>query len=197
MNDHTIDAATGDTDSTRWMQQAIAAQQAGDADAAFDFLKRSIASAQPSPLALHLAAAEFAQRGDPGNAVVCFTRALERSPGMDVARLQLALLWLLQDSPSAAAATLQPLLSAAPTSAVALFATALDALARGQAPIAIDALDRGLATSCDNPALLEDMRVLRARLGAASPAGATDAGLVTMRHGLAVGAYAGSKDPAS
>lgn len=196
MNTHHDNAAAqGDEQSRALLEQALAAERAGDADGAFALLQRSLATPHPSALAHHLAGAEFAQRGDMGNAVLHFTRALDAMPGLHVARLQLVLLWLTQRSPASAAATLQPLLAAADPTSIGHFARALDALTRDDAAAAIVALDSGIAAGSDNAALLEDMRSLRLRLAAAL-AGA-DADLAAMRHGLAIGAYASSEDSQS
>jgi|GEM_PF-1343433 len=188
-------AAQGDTQSRELLSQALAAEQAGDADAAFELLQRSLATPRPGALAHHLAGAEYAQRGDMGNAVLHFTRALEAVPGLHVARLQLALLWLTQESPASALAVLQPLLATPDDTGIGHFARALEALARDNVPVAIASLDSGIAAGSDNAALLEDMRRLRARL--AATLAAVDADLATMRHGLAMGAYASSEDPQS
>lgn len=185
---HANPAALGDAESQALLAQALAAEQAGDADAAFALLQRSLATPQPSALAHHLAGAEYAQRGDTGNAVLHFTRALDAMPGLHVARLQLALLWLTQGSPASAVATLQPLLAAPDDTSIGHFARALHALARDDAHGAIAAIDSGLTAGDDNAALLEDMRTLRTRL--TSALAASDADLATMRHDLALGAYA-------
>jgi tetratricopeptide (TPR) repeat protein len=198
MNDNfETQAMPSDADSRQWLAQALAAEQAGDAETAFALLKRSIATADASPLAHHLAAAEFAQRGDTANALLHFTRALERAPDLHVARLQLALLWLVEDSPVAAAATLRPLLGAPPVTSIEFFASGLHALTRVDVPAAIAALDRGVALGSDNAALLDDMRKLRTRLAAAVPPTDVDDDLTAARHGLAIGAYENSGDPRS
>ena len=197
MNDDQTHGAASYADSSRLIDHVIVAETAGDLDAELDFLRRSVSTPNPGPLALHLAAAEFAQRGETGSAIVHFTQALERAPTMHVARLQLALLWLIQRSPATAAATLQPLLSEDPASAFAYFATALEALTRQEAGTAAEAIDRGLAMGCDNEALLNDMCTLRSRLDAGRSVEGADAHLATMRHGLAVGAYTSSEDPES
>src|SRR5437762_1791100 len=103
-NPHDNPDAQGDEQSRALLAQALAAVQAGDADAAFALLQRSLATPRPSALAHHLAGAEYAQRGDIGNAVLHLTHALEAMPSLHVARLQLALLWLTQDSPASARA---------------------------------------------------------------------------------------------
>jgi predicted Zn-dependent protease len=192
--DNTLDnpAAHGDAESRTLLAQALAAEQAGDADAAFALLQRSLATPRPGALAHHLAGAEYAQRGDIGNAVLHFTRALDTMPGLHVARLQLALLWLTQGSPASAAATLQPLLAAADPTSIGHFARALDALARDDARAAIASLDDGIAAGNENAALVGDMRALRTRL--ASALAGAEADLASMRHGLAMGAYASSGD---
>ena len=181
-----------DAESQALLAQALAAEQAGDADAAFSLLQRSIATPAPSPLAHHLAGAEFAQRNDIGNAVLHFSRALELAPELHIARLQLALLWLTQSSPRSAAATLQPLLDANDETSMGHFARALAALARDDAATAMAWLDSGLAAGHPNAALIGDMRAMRSRLAAALYA--TDPDITTMRHGLAIGAYASSED---
>ncbi|MBW8760152.1 MAG: hypothetical protein JF586_21375 [Burkholderiales bacterium] len=190
--DHDNAAAEGDEQSRALLAQAMAAERSGDADAAFALLQRSLATPRPSALAHHLAGAEHAQRGDMGNAVLHFTRALDAMPGLHVARLQLALLWLTQGSSASAAATLQPLLAASDPTSIGRFACALDAMTRDDAAAAIVALDSGIAAGSDNAALLEDMRTLRTRLAAALAG--SDADLATMRHDLAMDAYASSGD---
>ena len=183
----------GDAESQTLLAQALAAEQAGDADAAFSLLQHSLATPRPSALAYHLAGAEYAQRGDIANAVLQLERALELAPEQHVARLQLALLWLTQHSPASAAITLQPLLAAPDSTAIGHFARALEAMSRDDALAAISCLDSGIDAGDPNVALLSDMRALRMRLVAALAA--TDADLATVRHGLAVGAYASSEDP--
>lgn len=192
---HDNPAAQGDEESRTLLAQALAAEQAGDAEAAFALLQRSLATPRPGALAHHLAGAEYAQRGDMGNAVLHFTRALDAMPGLHVARLQLALLWLTQQSPTSAAATLQPLLAASDPTSIGHFARALDALARNDANAAVAALDDGIAAGNDNAALVGDMRALRTRL--ATALSDADADLASMRHGLAMGAYANSGDSQS
>jgi predicted Zn-dependent protease len=192
---HDNPAAQGDEQSRALLAQALAAEQAGDADGAFELLQRSLATPRPSALAHHLAGAEFAQRGDVGNAALHFTRALDAVPGLHVARLQLVLLWLTQGSPTSAAATLQPLLAASDPTSIGHFARALDSLTRDDTAAAIAALDDGIAAGNDNAALLGDMRTLRTRLAAAL--GGSDAELAAMRHGLAMGAYASGEDTPS
>lgn len=190
--DHHNAAAEGDEQSRALLAQAMAAERAGGADAAFALLQRSLATPQPSALAHHLAGAEYAQRGDMGNAALHFTRALDAMPGLHIARLQLALLWLTQGSSASAAATLQPLLAASDPTSIGHFARALDAMTRGDAAAAIVALDSGIAAGSDNAALLQDMRTLRTRLAAALVG--SDADMAEMRHGLAMDAYASSGD---
>lgn len=186
-------APQADAGTPSLLQQALEAERRGDGDAAFELLKRSIASPTPNPLAHHLLAAEFMERGEIGNAVLHFTRTLELAPGMDVARLQLALLWLGQGNPAITATTLQPLLDTPPGTALHAFATALSKLSGSDIDGAMASLEAALAADCDNKPLVSDMRTLLDRLRGAKSS-ATNHDLAEVHHGLAMDAYAGSTD---
>jgi len=177
------------------LDAAVRASQAGDGEQARALLQSCITQNPVNPAAHYLLGAEFAQDQRYGDAVVHFTTAVEQSPSLWIARLQLGLLWLSLSNPTAAAMALQPLNELPETDALHHFGRALTALCSGDLPGASSMLQTGLQLGADNAPLLADMRRLldatmsRMREAAESPSATGDARQVS--HDLAISAYTG------
>jgi len=177
----------------RLIEEAMAADAQGDADASAGLLRQSIALQSHNPFAHYLLGADHAARGSIGDAVLHLTKAVEQAPQLHEARLQLALLWLTQDDPRTAGDVVRPLSQLPDTTAMHHFGAALALLASDEPALACAALRQGLAIGCDNPPLMGDMRTLLQRLENAGRDAHQQEDRQAMQLGIAINAYAGGE----
>jgi len=183
-------AHPSDSDADALVRKALEADAQGDPDRAMALLQRSLAASSINPLAHYLIGAAHAEAGRHGDAVLHLSTAVEQAPLLAEARLQLGLLWLTLGNPSTGADVLRPLASLPSESALHHFGIALVAVAEERASDAAQSLRAGIATPCDNAALVGDMRRLLERVEAAATLPADlDAELQAAQHGLAISAY--------
>ncbi len=174
----------------RLIEEAMAADAQGDADASARLLRESIALQRVNPFAHYLLGADHASRGEIGDAVLHLTTAVDQAPQLHEARLQLALLWLTQDNLRTAGEVARPLAQLPDTSTMHHFGAALAGLADQDTPRAAAALRQGLAIGCDNVPLMGDMRTLLQRLEDADRDARQDEDRQAMQLGVAINAYA-------
>jgi Flp pilus assembly protein TadD len=120
--------------------------------------------------ATYLLAAEHAQLGMMDRAEAGFRRTVELAPAFEIGRFQLAQALLVRGDEDGARQALDPLTASGTEGALPHYARALLATCDEDLPRALEALDAGLAMPQEIPALAEDMRRLRAELGAATGA---------------------------
>lgn len=193
---HPPASVAGDGRSERAQQlfaAALAASRADHADEAIEAWKLFLAEQPDSAEGHYLLAAEYAQAGRYGDAVLSFAMAVERAPAFAPARFQLGLLWVTLNAPGQALGVLDPLLSLPESEPFHHFGAALVALCRDALPEALAALERGLALPNDNAALVADMRRLQASLQASQEGSPETAETLETKHGLAVSAYSKAK----
>ena len=179
--------------AARLIEQAMAADAQGDADAGVRLLRQSIALQPHNPFAHYLLGADCASRGLNGDAVLHLTTAVEQAPQLHEARLQLALLWLTLDNPRTAGDVVRPLSQLPDTMALHHFGAALALIARDEGELACAGLRQGLAIGCDNPPLMGDMRTLLQRLENAGRDVRQDVDRQALQLGIAINAYAGGE----
>jgi tetratricopeptide (TPR) repeat protein len=112
----------------------------------------------------HLLGAHYAQHGDFERATRELYRAITLKPDADVARFQLALLYLTLGDTHRAATTLGPLEDLPDEAAIKSFKRGLEALMRNEFDGCRRLLTDGIARNSRIPALNEDMRLILARL---------------------------------
>lgn len=179
------------------LKAAVHAMQDGSQADAIQLLTASVAAAHVNPLAHYLLGAEFAQSRRYGDAVLHMTTAIEQSPELWEARLQLGLLWLTLQNPTAALSQLSALSALPIDNPLRSFGEGLISLAQGSVDDALTHLAAGLLARTDNPALMADMRRLKKTLEAqvkaraSLPGGQLAVDTAAISHGLAISAYNG------
>lgn len=166
----------GDAEAQALYAAGLRASELGQSDKALEFWRESLSLRPFAPHVHHHMGVEFTQIGRHGDALLHMALALEQDANYQIARLQLALLWLTQSAPNQAMQVLQPMLTQTPDDALTDFAAALHSLACGDGPKAREHLYRGMARKTENTALKTDMHRL---LDAIESAGASGARAVT------------------
>lgn len=160
-------------DSDEMMHIAADAVGRNDHQTAIAVLKRCIAADPGLGSAHHLLGAEYAQLGMFDRAGASLARAIELEPALHTACLQLGMLHAAQGQPEAAVQVWRGLETLPADDALRLFADGMTHLLAGRAEPARDCLQRGIDANPPNPALIDDMRKVLARIDA--PAAAADA----------------------
>jgi tetratricopeptide (TPR) repeat protein len=138
---------------------------------------RAAISRDPGNAELHyLLGAEHAQRREYPEAVAAMRTALEISPKLHFARLQLGLLYLTMSQPAQSVAVWAPLEELDETAALKAFKRGLEALIRDDFPSCIGFLQQGIDLNKHNATLNDDMSQLIERVRDGSVIGPPVAG---------------------
>lgn len=145
-------------DQAELMQFALAAGASGDGATAMGYLKEAATRSDATAPVHYLLGAEYAQCGMYDRAIESMEAALALDPGLDTARIQLALLLLGANAPGNARLVLEPLASLPAAQALGEFGRGLIALIDDQLPAATAHLSAGIGLNTVNPALNADMQ---------------------------------------
>ncbi len=187
-------------DQDELFQLACTASAADDSASSIMYLKEAVGRADASARAHYLLGAEYAQIRLYERAAESMQAALALDPALSVARLQLAMLWLINGNVGHAAAVLAPMEELDPSDALRLFGEGLVHLVHERADAAARCLAQGIALNTSVAPLNADMgHILDAllRTGANSrPAEATVPGTHASDAGVSqhvlLAAYAGN-----
>ncbi len=143
-----------------WIQHITQAMSLGHGDEARDLLTQCLRMHPRSARANYLMAAELAEAGDMGGALVCFAVALEAEPGLHEARLQWAMVLLVLGRAQAAIEVLAGMASSSVHPALRAYQLGLCHVAAGELKTAAVELRAGLALRHPNMPLAGDMGAL-------------------------------------
>lgn len=143
-------------DSNEYLHLALNANKANDHHAALLFLKHALEQAPDNYAALYLLAAEHAELGMHVRAAGELSALLEKNPAIDIARFQLALLYLQLNDTEAAKQHFSDLNKQERDPSLSLFSTAYLAVLDGNPAVAGSKIKEGIAI-CPNNALKADM----------------------------------------
>ncbi|MNP11548.1 Tetratricopeptide repeat protein [compost metagenome] len=147
-------------EANEYLHLAIHASQENNHHAALDYLERALRLEPDNPQVRYFQAAEYAELGLFTRAILCMAEVLELNPSMDLARFQMGLLYLKQQSPEQARGSFERLSANSLDESLRSFAHAYVSLIDEDLQVAIIKLERGLQ-ACENPSLKDDMtRVL-------------------------------------
>lgn len=146
-------------DTEELFQFAIRSIQAGDHEAGLNYLKQVLVNEPLHARALYLQAAEHAELGLFERAMAGMEQALQQDPNIELARFQLALLYLRFSRADEAKTQLQQL-SDAPDPGIRLCARGVYEMANNEFQAAHDTLHLAVQQLDHNPSLREDMRRL-------------------------------------
>ena len=122
---------------------SVRAVRKGDHDRAISYLKRVLSREPQNAHAYHLLGAIHASRGDGGRAVEMLTRAVQIAPEMIAARFELGLMLLDQGKVDRALVVWAPLETLPDEHPIFMFRRGFVSLIKGDAPAAIEELERG------------------------------------------------------
>ncbi|PRN03016.1 hypothetical protein A0O30_19775 [Pseudomonas sp. LLC-1] len=150
-------------EANEYLHLAIHASQENNHHAALDYLERALKLEPDNPGVRYFQAAEYAELGLFPRAILCMNEVLALSPDMDLARFQLGLLHLQQESPEQARAAFEELYANGTDESLRTFADAYVSLIDEDLQAAVVKLERGVAT-CENLPLKGDMIRVLAKL---------------------------------
>lgn len=168
-------------DAEELLSLATRAIDRRDPEAALVYLKRLLELSPDDGHALYLLGAVHAEIGMVERAIAEMTRAVEREPGLAIARFQLGMLLVLDGPPERAYEAWRPLAALGPDDPLVLFTRGMEHFIHDRYAEAVADLSRGIEQNADNPALNRDMakilqgaqEALAEEGGAASDRGAT------------------------
>lgn len=171
MSEERANKDQGLLDSEELLHLAMAAINAGQHPQAMAMLKQALKQDPNNGLVTYLLAAEYAQVGMFDRAMEGMEAALKKAPDLEMARLQLGLLYTARDRLGEARPLFERLESLPLEDALHWFGAGLLALLDEQVQTCREALQKGMQLNRGNPSLNADMQRILTQLDQHSTTG--------------------------